>query len=394
MSRTWFVVAGLAAGALVAGVLLWPTAPPPEPAAGGAPRAAPPAGPTELPAAPVSPAMQPTTTLAGAVLRAALVERLRAARLPRELLERLAAGDVGEVARRLGAAREPGSAALLAELAALCREPPPAGGADAAAEARSALGPAGRDPATAAALEALVTATRDAERQLAAGCAAASFDAGAIERSLQASARNGDPASLERLALEGHGDIGKLTSAALLGAPGAQLRLGLDRLKDQPAIARSWLEAAAKGDADAQAYYASCLLAGCAAAPDAAAARAAFESAARRGAPFALGLLASGAADDVNRWSATGAVVTPVPPPSLEALGLDAPAHYAWAAFAGRLAAHGCFGFDLRLAAEALAARPRLAQELSPVDATAGEQAAAELEAANGAAARRARGCE
>jgi hypothetical protein len=394
LNRTALVAGGIALGTVVAGVLLWPAPPPPEPPAASAPRAALPAGPTELPAAPATPAGPPATTLADAVLKAALVDRLRAARLPRELAERLAAGDVAEVARRLAAAREPGSAALLAELAALCHEPAAGGGGDAASEARAALGAAGRDPATSATLEALVAATRDAQRRLAAGCAAASFDPGAIERSLQASARNGDAASLEQLALEGHGDIGKLTSAALLGAPRAQLRLGLDRSRDQPAIARSWLEAAAKGDADAEAYLGSCLLTGCAAAPDPAAARAAFESAARRGAPFALGLLATGAGDDVHRWSASGALVAPLPPPSPEALGLEAPARYAWAAFAGRLAAHGCFGFDLRLAADALAAAPRLAQELSPVDASAGEQAAADLEAASGAAARRARGCE
>ena len=329
------------------------------------------------------------------MLRAALAEQLRTAALPREALDRLAAADVAEVARRLAGAREPGSAALLAELEALCRGLADPAADAAESDARAALGAAAREPAVGASLEALIAARREAESHLAAGCASTRFDAVANDRQLEASARNGDAASLEHLALAGAGDPGKLASAALLGAPRAQLRLGLDNLRDQPAIARSWLEAAAKHDADAEAYYGTCLLAGCGAPADAAQARATLEAAARRGAAFALGLLSSGpSAEDLHRWTPAGAFVSPVPPTDPDALGLAAADRYAWAALAGRLAERGCFGFDLKLAAEALAARPRLERSLSPADALAGERAAADLEATSGAAVRHARSCE
>lgn len=396
MSTARLGLAALIAGAALAVFLWWRSQPPPV-APAAPPRAAGSAAATYDVAAEVPPAVAApaATPLAGRMLRAALLEHLRAAPLPRELLERLAAGDVATVARRLAGGHEPGSAALLAELSALCHGLPEPGADADATEARAALGSAAREPAAGAALEALITARREAETRFAAGCASARFDAAANDRELEASARNGDAASLERLALAGAGDPGKLASAALLGAPRAQLRLGLDHLRDQPAIARSWLEAAAKSDADAAAYYGTCLLAGCGAAADAAAARTTLEAAARRGAAFALGLLSSGpGVDDAHRWTPAGAFVSPVPPADSDALGLSGADRYAWAAFAGRLADHGCFGFDLKLAAEALAARPRLGRSLSPADAAAGERAAADLEASSGGEARHARGCE
>jgi len=396
LSVTRLLLAALAAGALLGAVLWWRAAPE-QPPATAAPQRTEPAraaydtGP--LPA--TRPASgPPAAPLDAALLRAAVVARLPAS-LSHELVARLAAGDVAEVARALAAGRGPGSAAALAELALWCQElAEPHTEADAQA-ARSALGAAAREPAAGAALEALIGARRAAERRLAAGCAGARFDAAAIDRQLQASARNGDAASLERLALTGSGGPGKLTSAALLGAPRAQLRLGLDSLRSHPVEARSWLEAAAKQDADAQALLGTCLLAGCGADPDPVAGRATLESAARRGAPFALGLLSSGAAaDEVHRWLPAGALVAPLPPPDPDALALSAADRLAWAALAGRLAEQGCFGFELSLAAEALAARPHLERSLSPADVAAGARAADELEAASGAAVRHARGCD
>jgi hypothetical protein len=389
------MLGAVGAGAVLAAVLWWRPQPAPAPPV-AAPRAV--AEPARYDIA-AAPAPRPTSgpapaPRAVAMLRAALVARLPAA-LPRELLEPLAAGDVGAVAQRLAAGREPGGAAALAELWQLCHELDASRAEADAAAARSALGAAARGPAAGAALETLIAARRAAEQRLAAGCAAARFDPVAIDRQLQASARNGDAASLERLALAGSGDPGRLASAALLGAPRAQLRLGLDNLRDQPALARSWLEAAAKHDADAEAFLGACLLAGCGARPEPLAGRAALESAARRGAPFALGLLSSGAAaDEVHHWLPAGAVVAPLPPPEPDALGLAPADRLAWAALAGRLADGGCFGFDLGLAAEALAARPALERSLSPADVAAGARAADELEAASGAAARHARGCE
>jgi hypothetical protein len=385
----------LAAAAIVAAVLMLGSRPEPEAPAAPPSARAPSSASYDRPAAapPVTPPAAPP--LASRLLRAALVEQLRAAALSRESLQQLAAGDLATVARRLGAAREPGSAALLAELESLCQRLDEPAAESEVAEARAALGSASREPAAGAALDALVAARREAMATLVAGCAAARIDRTATTRQLELSARNGDAASLERLALAGTGNPGRLTSAALLGAPRAQLHLGLDQLRDQPAVARSWLEAAARQDADAAAVYGSCLLAGCGTAPDVAAGRAALESAARRGAPFALGLFASPpGADGTLHWAAAGAVVSPLPPPDPDALGLAATDRYAWAALAGHLAAEGCFGFDLRLAAEALAARPRVERAVSPAEAAAGQQAAIALEATSGAEIRRARGCD
>ena len=85
-------------------------------------------------------------------------------------------------------------------------------------------------------------------------------------------------------------------------------------------------------------------------------------------------MLASG--EDVNRWSPLTAPVAPLLPREPDSMGLGAADRYAWAAFAGELAARGCFGFDITIAAEALAARPRLERALNPADVAAGEQAA------------------
>ena len=392
MSPTRLLLTGFVAGAVVAGVLLWHGEPAPAPEKPGLPPSAPVAAPAAAPVAPPAAAKATATALTATVMRAAIVERLKSAPLSADVLAGLASGDVDGVVRRLAAASTPGSAALLAELADLCDEVGRGSATDAAAEARTALGPAGRDSALAASLEALIAARREATARLAAGCASARFDAAAIQQRLEATARNGDAASLERLALRGAVDEGRIASAALLGAPGAQLRLGLEHLQDQPGVARSWLEAAAKHSAEAEADYGACLLAGCGANPDPTAARTALEQAARRGEPFALGVLASG--EDVNRWSPLTAPVAPLLPREPDSMGLGAADRYAWAAFAGELAARGCFGFDITIAAEALAARPRLERALNPADVAAGEQAARTLEAASGPDARRARGCD
>ncbi|MBS0376073.1 MAG: hypothetical protein JSR73_15950 [Proteobacteria bacterium] len=350
-----------------------------------------------LPAASVAPppaahaAPAEGSALAPRVVRAVLHERLHSPALSPERLEALAAGRIAPVAAALRAAREPGAAALLADLAALCESLPDS--ADGAA-ARDALGVAGRDALAVASLERLAGAVHAARATLEAGCAATSFDAAGIRSALEAGARAGDPHSVERLAFLSRGDAGRLASAALLGMPRAQLRLALDQLPGQPAAARSWLEAAAKQDPEAEALLGACLLGGCGAGPDPAAARAALESAAGHGAPVALGWLAAGAGgEDPSRWSPAGALVTPLPPAHPEALGLTPVERYAWAALAAGLAADGCFGLDLDLAAGALAARARLERALSPAEAAEGTAAAAALESRTGASARQSRGC-
>jgi TPR repeat protein len=385
------IAIALAAGVVVFAALLAqrppaPEAPPPAPAAAPAPppaTAGPPTAAREVPAS--------ASALAPRVLRAVLHERLHSPALSRERLEALGAGRMPAVAAALREAHEPGAAALLADLAALCESLP---AAEDGAAARTALGAASRDASAATALERLSGAVREAAATLGAGCAATSFDATALRAALEASARAGDPHSVERLAFAGRGDAGRLASAALLGMPRAQLRLALDQLPGQPATARSWLEAAAKQDPEAEALLGACLLGGCGAGPDPVAARAVLESAAGRGAPVALGWLAAGAGgEDTSRWSPAGALVAPLPPAQPEALGLTPIERYAWAALAGDLAADGCFGFDLDLAAGAFAARARLERSLSPAEAAEGAAAAAALESRTGATARAARGC-
>ena len=325
------------------------------------------------------------------LLRAALVRRFHG-NVPRELLDALRAGDVRAVAEQLAATRSPGAAAALAELAALCQEVASTGtDQTTAAPPSEALAPGtpGR-----ASLEALEGARRGALNRLRDGCAVARLDAGDIEQRLRVSANAGDSTSLERLALSGTAP-GRLESAALLGAPRAQWRLGLDHEKDHPDLARSWLEAAAKHDADAGGYYAACLLAGCFGTPDPLAARAALEAAARHGGATALGLLAAGAGPDAQVvWSPPDALATPLPPPNLEALGLDAADHYAWARFAGDLARRGCFGLDLATAALALGTRDRLGATLTASGTALGEAAGRQLDAAVGESARQSLGCD
>jgi hypothetical protein len=330
------------------------------------------------PAAAAAPAGAVTETL----LRAALQRRFHGV-LPRELEDRLRAGGVREVAERLAGATAPGSAAALAELAALCQE-------SAATGADEATARAPQSPGTAAALAPLEAARRTALERLRGGCAAAHFDLAAINERLTATANGGDVASLERLALSGIGPA-RLASAALLGAPRAQWRMALDQQKEHPQLARSWLEAAARKDADAGAYYGSCLLAGCFGTPDPVAARAALEAAARRGSVAALGLLVG--ADAAGPWSSPDVPVVPVPPPGTDALGLGSTDRLAWATLAGELARRGCFGLDLPSAALALGARDRLAAQLAPSAGELGDGAGKALLAETGDATRESLGC-
>jgi hypothetical protein len=394
LRRAGLALAGLSvAGALIA-AWLWrgtpPAAPGVEPAVhaplwtvpGGAAQPSPTAAPAPAPARPTA-------------VRAALLRRFQGVPPPRELLDLLVAGDVAAVARQLTARDEPGSAAQLWDLAALCASDGGSGAAPAGADERAALEATAGDAAAHATLAALIATRHAFAQRLAAGCAATTFDRALLERRLAASAARGEAASLERLATLDPQPLGRLTSAALLGSPRAQFRLALENLPKQPAAGRSWLEAAAKGDADAEAYYGACLLNGCFGTADAVAARAALESAARRGAPYALGLLASGGnADDLSRWSSADALVVPVPPREPDALGVDPSGRYAWASLAEQLATDGCFGFEFGTTAEALLVRGSFERTLRPAELTAARAAAAELAAGTAAATRHALGCD
>ncbi len=377
----------------LAGLLYWRAQRPPS--ASAATGLAPPAL-TVIISAPVAttaagPAAVP---LASVLLRSALTARFRDFGGVRESLGPLYDGDVAGAARALGQSRQPGAAAALAELATLCSgSDDPAGDGARTAEARGRLA-AARDRTATAALESLIEAERAARARLRAGCVATAFDRAAIERKLGASAQAGDAASLERLAASGALPVTRLQSAAVLGSPRAAQRLGLDRLHDEPLVARSWLEMAARGDADAEAFYAHCLLAGCFGAPDPVAGRAALESAARRGALYALGLLAAPAVPDApNRWSPAGALVATLQPPGADAAGevLD---RYAWSRLAGELAASGCFGFELTIAADALGTRARLDRTLALPELALATGRARDLATAIGATIRQARGCD
>ncbi|HXQ30700.1 MAG TPA: hypothetical protein VN790_01870 [Steroidobacteraceae bacterium] len=392
MRRTVLALAGLAgAGALIA-AWLWRGTPPAEPEA-GPPAHAPlwtvPGGAAQpLPAAGPAPAAARSSAV-----RAALLRRFQGTAPPRELLDRLVAGDVASVARQLAAGDEPGTAARLWDLAGLCV--PDSGSGPALADERAALEATASDPAAHATLAALIGTRHAFAQRLATGCAATTLDRALLERRLATSAAHGDVASLERLAALDPQPLGRLMSAAVLGSPRAQFRLALENLPKQPDAARAWLESAAKGDADAEAYYGVCLLNGCFGTADAVAARAALESAARRGAPYALGLLASGAnADELGRWSPADALVVPVPPREPDALGVEAPARYAWAALAEELASDGCFGFEFGTTAEALSVRAGLERTLRPAELSAARAAAAELAAGAAGAARHALGCD
>jgi len=385
LKRALLVLAALGAAVLAALAYFSgpaPTAPPPAPT-GGWP--APPAARADRVAPPAA-----TTTsdrLPATLLRATVTDKLRSSPLPPAVREQLVAGDVAGAASALANLRQ--GAALLDELRTLCRSVT-AGDESVEGAARVALGAASRDPAAAATLDALVAARRLGRERLAAGCAGAHLDATAIANALETSARAGDAASLERIAR----DEGRLASAALLGSARAQLRLGLEHLAQQPLVARSWLEAAAKQDADAAEFLGTCLLDGCGGPPDPAAARSILESAARRGSASALALLASASAEEFTRWVSTSDFITPVPPRNLDALGLSSTERYAWAGLAAGLAEQGCFGFDVNVAARALALRAQLADSLSPSDAAAGNEAARALGDATAGTVRHARGCD
>jgi len=394
LRRTFLVLAGLAGAGVLIAAWLWRATPP------ATPEAQPPArGPLwTVPggaAQPLSAPGAPPPAAVPAEVRAALLRRFRGTAPPRELLDRLAAGDVPSVARQLTARDEPGAAARLWDLAALCGSDGGPASASALADERAALESTAADAAAHATLAALIGTRHAFAERLAAGCAATSFDRALLERRLATSAARGDVASLERLAALDPQPLGRLTSAALLGSPRAQFRLALENLPKQPDAGRQWLEAAAKGDADAEAYYGACLLNGCFGTADPVAARAALESAARRGAPYALGLLASGAsAEELGRWVPADAPVAPIPPRDPDALGVDPSGRYAWAALAAGLATDGCFGFEFATTAEALIVRSGLDQALRPAELTAARAAAAELSSATAGTTRHALGCD
>ena len=371
------VVAATVAATL--GYLWWSSRgePPSAPDVGAPPPAA--IAPTirGLSAAPAPAVAAAAVPVTETLLRAALQRRFRGL-LARDLEDLLRAGNVRDVASRLAGAPAPGAAAALAELAALCQDTAAPGTDEAAA---------GTSPA----LAALEHARHTALERLRGGCAATRFDAAAIAERLTATANAGDIASLERVALSGVAPA-RLASAALLGAPRAQWRLALDQQKEHPELARSWLEAAARHDADAAAYYGNCLLAGCFGVPDPVAARAALEAAARRGSVTALGLLA-GATDTTSPWSSPDVPVTPVLAPNVDALGLGPTDRVAWATLAADLARRGCFGLYLSTAALALGARDRLAAQLTPSTGELGDRAGRTLLAETGPATRESLGC-
>ena len=399
-----------AAAGLVAALLAWWRVPWQTPPQSTAPIARAPA------ASPLAPQPEPgprgVTTVpatATAAVRAALRQHFAGLAPPRELMALLVAGDVAAAARRLEAMPGHGGAALLWDLGTLCGDVrAPAADADPrAADARASLDAAALDPATRPLLERMVAERRDWLARLAAGCAAAHFDPTALQRRLQASAAAGDAASLERLASVDTAPFARLTSAALLGAPRAQLRLAVEllaagpgqpRTSEQQQAGLAWLQAAARGDADAESYYGSCLLGGCYGAPDPVAARSMLEHAAQRGASAALGLLVAagtpGAGDVAGRWSPLAEPLAAVPPRDPGALGLGETERYAWAAFAEHLAQAGCFGFDFTIAGEALASRARLERTLRPSQLAEAAAAAERLWSDSGATARAARGCE
>lgn len=382
---------GLGCSALIVGFYLWQR----EPAASAPPRPRAAATPAVVPNAVAVATAAPSAAPKPVSVRSALAHAFPGTPPPRALLERLAAGDVGGVARELAASDESAAAVHLFDLAALCASEGHAPAEGGSAEERAALEASAAAPAARVTLERLIETRHRWQARFAAGCASAPLDAATIHRRLGAAAVRGDAASFERLASQDAQPLARLMSAALLGNPRAQFRLGLDEMPAQPAQGRSWLEVAAKTDADAAAYYALCLLGGCAAPADPAAARTELESAARMGSLYALGLLASaGGADGPHRWSRADAIVTPVAPHDVDGLGLDSAAGYAWASLAAALASSGCFGFEFGATAEALEARPRLERSLRTVELEVARTAAGELEASSGAALRHALDCD
>ena len=348
----------------------------------------------------------PSPTPPAAVVRAGLKRHFAGLAVPRELIGLLAAGDVAAAARQLEAMPARSGAALLWDLGTLCHDARgQASAADPRAlDARAALDAASLDAAVRPVLEGMVAARRAWLARFEPGCAAAHLDPGALQRQLFDSAAAGDAASLERLATIDAAPFARLTSAALLGAPRAQLRLALGLLEEGPAQSRtseqrqaglSWLQAAAKGDADAEAYYATCLLNGCYGAADPVAARSALEHAAEHGSSAALGLLAAASSSDAaGRWSPLDAPLAAVPARDTSALALSETDRYAWAAFAEQLARAGCFGFDFAIAGEALASRARFERTLRPSQLTEAAAAADRLWSEAGEAARATRGCD
>jgi hypothetical protein len=377
-----------------------------------------PAGPAERPAArppPVPTAASgslapPASTVAPPVapaglVRAAIARRLRGAELPRELVDLLAAGDIARAAVRLAASKGPGSAALEWDLLALCHEATESAPAADAEDELAAHAAVALRPDLAAVLQPMIEARHAFGVRLGAGCRDSRLDPAALQHRLAVSAASGDAASLERLTAVDGAPQARLQSAALLGSSLAQFRLALTLLADRPGgTARtaeqrqaglSWLQAAAKGDADAQSYYGGCLLEDCPGAPDPLAARAALESAARRGSSQALGLLSgSGGGEPANNWSGTEDVIAPLPPRYLDSLGLDAADHYAWAVLAARLARDGCFGFAFLTTAQALAAPARLEPALRPAELAEARERSTKLWSETGVATRHALSCD
>jgi hypothetical protein len=376
-----------------------------------------PAGPAERPAtrpapvptesgspAPPASAVAPPVAPAGLV-RAAIARRLRGTELPRELVDLVAAGDIGRAAARLAASKGPGSAALEWDLLALCHEATESGAAAGAEDELAARAALALRPDLAAVLDPMVEARHAFGVRLGAGCRGARLDPAAIQHRLAVSAASGDAASLERLTAVDGAPQARLQSAALLGSSLAQFRLALSLLADRPGTTAlsaeqrqsglSWLQAAAKGDADAESHYGACLLDGCPGAPDPLAARAALESAARRGSSQALGLLsASGGGEPANVWSGSEDVIAGLPPRYLDSLGLDAADHYAWAALAARLARDGCFGFAFLTTAQALAAPARLERALRPAELAEARERSTRLWSETGVATRHALSCD
>jgi hypothetical protein len=391
VNLTRALVIGLVASALIVAGYLWFGRAAPLPAV-NAPRTEPvPAirdWPT--PTVPSAPRAAP-----GSPVRAALARAFHDLPLDRTLIGDLEAGEVGAVAAALERGAGAAAAVQLSDLATLCAQVTGAALAETeGAEEHALLLAGGAGAAARAVLAAQLAAARAWRLRFGRGCAVAALDAPRISARLESAAAHGDAASLERAAALDPAPVARLQSAALLGSARAQFRLALAIQPAQPLGARAWLESAARGDADAEAYWGACLLNGCFGAADPPAARDALESAARRGALFALGALSSAeAAGGSRRWSGSDAAVVPLSPRGPEALGLDPAASFAWTAYSAALVRGGCFGFEFGPAAEALDAAARFERTLRPVELEAARAAARTLEASTGAATRSALGC-
>jgi hypothetical protein len=376
---------GLGAAALVAGLWFWWQAPA-DPGGAPAPRAA-----TTLPAPAAATVAAPPPN-PGATVRAGLARALRAAPLPPALLAQLVSGDVAGVVHALAAANEPHAAAQLADLAALCA----AGGAGAdgaVLDAHRALAIVGDDAALTAFLNAGLDARAAWYRAAEAGCALTELQPGELRRRLIASAAAGDAASAARLAAEEPDALPRLTTAALLGDAGAAWRLGRDNLAREPLVARSWLEAAAKGDAEAAAYLGACLASACYGESDLPGARAALEAAAKRGSHYALGLLATQGTDEAGRWPMAGLPPFPQPPSDTAPL-VEPSTRFAYATLAAALAREGCFGFEFALTAAALTRAAEDARSVRPGELDSFRDEGERLRADSLAGIRRALACD